>query len=79
MTKLYVAFESEVESTEQDVVNAIVEGESCYSGISFEDLVEQIQEDNVPNKMDVYVFEIVDKGTIKTDHKFISSKKVKGQ
>lgn len=76
MTKIYVAIEDS-DTTEQDVVNNILDN-SFFVGESIDDLVAAIDDDgNSHEGMDVYVFEIVDKGTIKSKHSFVSSKKVK--
>lgn len=75
MTKLYVRLETG--STEQDVVDSLVESDSLFIESSFDKLIDMLQDDGQLPDGEIFVFELVDRGTIKTDHKFISSKKTK--
>jgi hypothetical protein len=77
MTKLYVKFESSEFETEQDAINALVDEEMCSTGSSLEGLIESMANNNESFEGDVFVFEVVDKGTIKSVHSFVSSKKNK--
>ena len=74
MTKIYVRMESG--STEQDAVDSLLEGEGFVES-SFEKLIELLKDGELFPDGEVFIFELVDRGTIKTDHKFISSKKSK--
>jgi len=76
MTKLFVQVLDE-DSTEADAVLAVVESE-CFAGITLDELIKTMEDDGAnPSNGLIFVFEVVDKGKIKTSHSFVSSKKTK--
>ena len=74
MSKIYVRLEEG--STEQDVVDAFING-NFFIESSFDKLMELLKDDGELPDGEIFVFELVDKGTVKTDYKFISDKKAK--
>ena len=74
MTKLYMVLP--LGYTEADAIQALIEGNGVVES-SFEKLVEELKEDGDYPEGEVFIFELVDRGTIATTHKFVSSKKEK--